>query len=277
MNLSKKTLLASVALLCSLTSLQAQSPWLNNSGPSYFSFEFSKPSFADGVDLNFFSGVYDLSGSVQMSKKSELIVDIPIAHFGLKDNDFDVDSETTIGNIYLGIRTGDRASAVRGEFGVLLPTASDKNQLASTIGVYTLPNQELGFAPNLWGLKAKIRAEDLINDNGLFYRGHGGLTYGNFSNDVSDLTILYLDYLAQIGVRSNGGFAGVLGLSGRTALNDDSKYDDDDSSSFLFGLGISYRTNNFEPGLTIKLPLDDPYKEAVDNVISVSFLFHLGE
>lgn len=271
---------ASVFILLTFSissNLLAQSPWLNNTGAGFFSFEFSRPKvpFFNGEE-SFFSASYDIAGGVTIGDQSELIIDLPIAHFNAKNSDFDFDPQTTIGNIYLGFRTGDRSNPVRGEFGVLLPTASDDNELATFIGALAMPNREEKFAADSWGLTAKLRGEDVINDDGLFYRANAGLLYGKVSSDDFDLSYLYLDFVGQIGIRSEGGFCGVFGISSRTGLNDDAKYSDDDSSSFIAGIGVSYRSNNFEPGLTVNLPLDDPFKDVIDNVISVSFLYHLN-
>lgn len=272
----KVTKLMAVALMATAlsTNLFAQSPWTNNTQGNFFSFEFSKGNFEGGNDgINFFTAVYGLSGGVELSDKSELIVDLPIAHYSPKDDDF-ADKENSVGNLYIGIRTGDRSNPVRGEFGVLLPTTSDDNLFANLVGSYSLPNREEKFASDIWGLSAKVRAEDIIDDNGLFYRVNGGLTYAKYSADDLDFNFLYLDYVGQIGIRSDSGVAGVIGFSGRTALNEDSKYSEDDSFSFVAGIGLSYRSNNFEPGITLNLPLDDPYKQVVDNVINFTFLFH---
>lgn len=274
----KVTKLMAMALMATAlsTNLCAQSPWTNNTQGKFFSFEFSRPSTSFFEDYDsFFSASYDLSLGLEVSENSELIIDLPIAHFNVNDSDLDFDAQTTIGNLYVGVRTGDRTKAVRGEFGALLPTAGDDNPYATFIGSLAYPNREEKYSPNLWGLLAKVRAEEVLNDKGLFYRLNGGLIYGNYSEDDFDATYLYLDYVGQIGVRSESGFSGVFGLSGRTALNEDSKYDEEDSSSFIAGIGVSYRSNNFEPGINLTLPLDDPFKEYIDNVINVSLLFHL--
>lgn len=277
MKLIKIFTLGISGVLVGMSTVYAQSPWLNNTGSGYFSFEFSKPKVPlfDGED-SFFSASYDLSAGVPLNDKSEIIIDLPIAHFNVKSSDFDFDPQTTIGNIYLGFRTGERSNPVRAEFGVLLPTASDDNELATLIGAIAMPNREEKFAADTWALTAKVRAEDIINDDGLFYRANGGLMYANYSLNDVDLTALYLDIVGQIGIRSENGFCGVFGINSRTGLNDDSKYSEDDSSSFIAGLGVSFRSDNIEPGLTINLPLDEPFKELVDNVISVSFLYHLN-
>ncbi|MEO9803612.1 MAG: hypothetical protein ABJF04_10215 [Reichenbachiella sp.] len=253
----------------------AQSPWLNNNKPGFVAFEFSKVSLKGDSDLGFLTGTYDLSGGFSIGEKSELIVDLPIAHFKATDDFFGSVSETTIGNLYLGLRTGDRSKRIRGEFGVYLPTTADDKLFASSIGAFSVPNREEKFFINVWGLAARAIAEKSINDAGAYYRFRGGLVYLRDSD--AELSALYLDYSGQIGVRTENGIGILAGISGRTGIGDDSKYAEDDSSSFLFALGLSYRTRNFEPGLTLNLPLDEPYKQLINNVINVSLLFHLGE
>lgn len=252
----------------------AQNPWLNNNKPGFISFEFSKPSINGGNDgLSFLTGVYDISGGFSIGDKSELIVDLPIASIKVNDDFFGSTSETAVGNIYLGWRTGDRDKNLRGEFGAYLPLADDEKILASSIGILSLPNREEKFFPNAWGLSAKAIAEKDLNDKGAYYRFRGGLLFLNDSE--AEISALYLDYSGQIGMRTDNGVGIFAGATGRTGLGDDSKYAEDDSSSFLFTFGLSYRSKNVEPSLTFNLPLDDTYKQLINNVISVSFLVHL--
>ncbi|WP_456459916.1 hypothetical protein [Reichenbachiella sp.] len=197
-----------------LSNLLAQSPWLNNTGAGFFSFEFSRPKvpFFNGEE-SFFSASYDIAGGVTIGDQSELIIDLPIAHFNAKNSDFDFDPQTTIGNIYLGFRTGDRSNPVRGEFGVLLPTASDDNELATFIGALAMPNREEKFAADSWGLTAKLRGEDIINDDGLFYRANAGLLYGQVSSDDFDLSICIWTLWVKLVLEVKEGFAEFLGLA----------------------------------------------------------------
>ncbi|MEP2024526.1 MAG: hypothetical protein ABJH98_19610 [Reichenbachiella sp.] len=254
--------------------LFAQSPWLNNTETDFFTFEFSKPNINGGNEgIGFFSAVYDLSGGFAISDKTEIIADLPISVFS-PSGDNDIESEVTLGNIYLGVRTGDRSKPVRGEFGFLIPSTSDENFNASAIGIFGLINREEKFSPNTWGLTGKVLVENDLNDKGLFYRLKGGLFYLN--NTDAEITGLYLDYLGQLGINTDEGLTASVGISGRTGLNDDSKYGEDDSSSFLFALSASYRSNNFEPGMSLHIPMDDPFKEIVNNIINVSLLFHLN-
>lgn len=275
MNFQKTKLAIIAGLLLISTHSWAQSPWINNNNPGFITFEFSKPSFGGNDGLSFFSAAYDLSGGFALGEKSELIFDLPIGYFKTSNDFFGVDSETSLGNLYVGVRTGDRSKNLRGEFGAYLPTSPDDKPLASLIGIYALPNREEKFAPNFWGLSAKAVTEKVINDKGAYYRFRGGLLYLN--NSDADITAMYLDYGGQVGLRADTGVGIFAAVSGRTGLGDDSKYAEDDSSSFLFALGLSYRSKNFEPGVTLNLPLDEPYKQLIDNVINVSFLFHLQE
>lgn len=272
MNFTKSTLLIAISVLVFTSDLFAQSSWLNNRQSNFFTFEFSKPSFNGGNDgVGFFSAAYDLSGGFALGEKADLIVDLPMAYFNDTEGLFD--SEFAFGNVYLGIRTGDRSNPVRGEFGVLLPTANDDKGLASLVGVSAMPNREEKMIPDIWGLTANAVVDKDFNSEGAYYRLKGGLFY--MKDTEIDLAAIYLDYMAQIGIRKEQGVGAFIGLSGRTGVNDDAKYEEDDASSFIASLGLSYKKNNFEPGLTMNLALDDPFKQLINNVINISLLYHL--
>ncbi|MEO9966073.1 MAG: hypothetical protein ABJF11_09810 [Reichenbachiella sp.] len=265
------------AVICiTLLSFQSfgQSPWLNNNNPGFFAFEFSKVKLSGGNDgLGFLTAVYDLSGGFSVGEKTELIVDLPISHFKASESSFP--SETTIGNLYVGIRTGDRSKPLRVEIGASLPTTAEDKLFASSFGTLALLNREEKFTPNTWGLNAKLTAEKPINDNGLYYRVRGGLLYWKLKD--FDVSLLHLDLMGQIGLRTSDGIGVLAAINSRVGLTEDSKFGEDDAASFLFALGASYRSKNFEPGLTLNVPLDDPYQDAVSNVFNVSLLFHLED
>lgn len=251
----------------------AQNIWLNDSA-DVFGFEFVKPSLKGSNDgTNFFTGAYNLSFGKSVNDKSQIRIELPIAHvkvdfFGQQD------SETTIGNLYFGYRTRKTTSNVFSEFGVVLPTASDDNFSAILYGVYADVNRNEMFAPDIIGITAKVNVENPINDKGLYYKIRGGLLF--LRDTEYDENFSFMDFSGQFGFNSTDNVNIIAGVSGRLGLNENTELDSNgDKSTLYFGAGISYHHNNIEPGVSLRVPIDNPVKDIVNNSVAISLLFHL--
>lgn len=275
MNLLKFVAILIISTSFLLTSkVHAQNIWLNDT-TDFFAFEFVTPSLEGGNDnFSFLSGSYNLSYGKRLNSKTRFIVELPIVYAKI-DAFGQSDSEFGIGNIYLGVRTGQNSNPLSGEFGVLLPTSSDDETTALGFGGFSDFNRSEAYIFDSWSLTAKLKYEKKINENGLYYKLRSGFL---FSRDTDiERSRYYLDLAAQIAYRSDDNLNFIAGLSGRFGLNDETELDSDgDKSSVFFGVGVSYRTKNFEPGLTMRIPVDDPVKDFISNSIAINLLFHLN-
>jgi len=248
----------------------SQNIWLNDTS-DFFAFEFVKPTFDGGNEgIKFFSAAYVFSFGKKLGNNTMLITELPIAYF---HGDFG-DSEFAVGNIYAGIRTSLGSPKSSGEFGVYFPTAPDDKPIASLMAIFSDPNRIESFAPETFGLTAKVKFEDDINDNGLYYKLRGGFLF--LTNTDNDFTGYFLDISGQFGYLSDK--VNILtGISARIGLNEDTELDaSGDKTSMFFGIALSYRSDNFEPGLSLRIPIDNPYKDVISNSFGISLLFHLN-
>lgn len=144
---------------------------------------------------------------------------------------------------------------------------------------YADVNRAEMFSPNIAGLTAKVNVENVINDEGLYYKIRGGLlflkeTKSRFIGPKRNF--FCMDFSSQVGFHSTDNLNLIAGVSGRLGLNENAKLDlEGDQSTLYFGFGTSYKSKSIESGISLGAPLDDPAKGIVNNSIALSLLFHL--
>jgi hypothetical protein len=268
MNKPKKLLF--VLFIFISTSTFAQNIWLNDS-TDVFGIEFVKPSFKSGNDrINFLAGAYNLSLVKSVSEKSQIRMELPVTHFS---GDFG-DSETSTGNFYLGYRNKNLSNGLNTEIGIIMPLVDEDKFDASSMGFFGDFNRIEMFSPNVVGLTVKVKKSDLINEKGLYYKVGGDLLF--LRETDFDENFFYLDFTGQIGYKSPDKINILAGISGRMGLNENTELDiDGDKSILFFGAGISYRNKNIEPGISLRIPIDKPVNDFINNSVAFSLLFHL--
>ncbi len=252
--------------------VSSQSIWLNDQN-GFFTLEYAKPSLKGESGIKFLSGTYDLSIGSRLGNKFMLIGDVPITHF---NSDY-TNSETSIGNIFIGGRIGDAEKPAKFEIGAFLPTGNGDNIYALSYGALSYPNRMEKFIPDTWTLSTRLRIDDTFNDPKFFYRFMTGVAFIFFDDSNTTDQVFFMDFAGQVGIRSEDNLTVRVGLDGRVGLNDSAKFNGDDATSILGGMGISYRVNNFEPGIELKFPLDKPYKDLIGNIFSLTLLYHFND
>lgn len=258
------------------TSLFAQNIWLSDTA-EYYGLEYTKASFKGPSDASFFSGVFHVYGAKRIGKNLLLNIDIPILN--LNDDD---DSETSFGNIHVGLKLGTKKPSTFGKIAAILPTVDEDKSSAIGRGFITDPIRIEVVMPWAWGLIAKINHEQKLNDKGLYVKVNGGLVFFRDTKSVSQFdepldNYLYADYKLQLGFRSTDNIKFLAAIEGRTGLNDEvSESFFGERSIFLADLGLSYKAMHLEPGLIVKMPLSDPFKDALSNTITFSLIYHFS-
>jgi hypothetical protein len=276
MTLSKKPIiyLATLLLFAFYTTSYSQSIWLNDKS-DFVALEFAKPKISGLEDVKIFSGSYNLSFGRHIGKKTMFLAEVPIAYF----NHDDIESDNSIGNIYVGLRLGKEQSNKSFDVGVILPTVSDSENLgfSGQYGVYSDLYRLESYAPDSWGLKFNYRSEKEFGEMGAYYKFRVGSLFLNVKDESrnENTSLLTLDYSGQVGIKVENGLNFMGGISGRAELTDEKLFGDRRNALFL-GLMISYRKNNFEPGISLRSPLDKSYNEVLENILAFSLLFHLG-
>ena len=258
------------------TSLFAQSIWLPDTA-EYIGLEFTKASFKGPSDASFFSGVFHVYGSKKIGKNLYLNVDVPILN--LNDED---DSESSFGNVQVGLKLGTKKPSTFGKIAGILPTVDEDKPSAIGRGFITDPLHLEVVMPWAWGLIAKMNHEQKLNNKGLYFKVNGGFVFFRDTKSGSQFdepleNYLFADYMLQLGFRSVDNIKFSAAVEGRTGINDVvSESFFGKRSAFMADLGISYKSKLIEPGILVKLPLSDPFKDALSNTITFSLIYHLG-
>ncbi|WP_422360899.1 hypothetical protein [Reichenbachiella sp.] len=275
MSSTKSIAVCLVAIFLS-SSLFAQNIWLADTA-EYIGLEYTKASFKGPSDASFFSGVFHVYGSKRIGRNLYLNVDVPILN--LNDDD---DSETSFGNVQVGLKLGTKKPSTYGKIAAILPTVDEDKPSAIGRGFLTDPLRIEVVMPWAWGLIAKINHEQKLNNKGLYFKVNGGFVFFRDTKSVSQFdepleNYLFADYMLQFGFLSTDNIKFSAAVEGRTGINDVvSEVFFGKRSAYMADLGVSYKGKHIEPGLLVKIPLSDPFKDALSNTVTFSLIYHFG-
>lgn len=259
--------------------LSAQPIWQVQKRGTAISVEFLKSYFVDS-NSSAATSVLFISGQHPLSQTLTIMVDIPFAHHGYKD-DFGLNrlqSSTVIGNPHLGVKIQKPASAFFAELGLRLPLSTDRDEFyetsrATEIGYFTDPDRFEALA--LYGLSGTGRLNYLRElPSGFRLHLRSGLSGGvSPDQDYGPAGFSTLDYGIQLGYRIeqvsiSGGVAGRYLLGGQTF-----------HMQRFGGLGrfvqqvavsASMSLGTVRPGIHFRLPIDNFLNDEIHFVLGLN-------
>ncbi|KPK82059.1 MAG: hypothetical protein AMS25_04050 [Gemmatimonas sp. SM23_52] len=260
-----------LACVMSPASVAAQSPWLVPRSDQAVHLEILKPSFDDGPDFTFTTLALFLSGRLAVGENVVLVAEVPFANVGVGDG-FE-ESESAVGNIYLGAEFRGTDSPVFGEFGVRLPTTKDADYFDDLFMLMDVVDRWEAFLHEIVSLHAGFNYR---------YSGPTGLDVGFriapvLWIDVGDALVDPVELFALYGAHVGYDAANLAlrgGFSGR-ALITEGDADLGERTLHQFVLAASYGLGRWWPGVQIHLPLDDDLTEVLDLVFGLSLTVQL--
>ncbi len=260
-----KTVMAGIFIGLLFSSISAQNFLLQTmpKNVSQLGLRFMRPNFEEDAELSLLSRTYDLYVNIPVSSKINLVGSLPFTTFAAKDED----SESGIGNIYVGFQTkpvpefGNKSSL---SMGVFLPTATDEAS-PMFLGIYS----------NYYEFQKYI--SDLVT------------VYGNYSyqKDQSSGPVFGVEIgpnlfiptkddgeaelFAHYGI--SGGFkitnvtlsAEIVGLA--LISEDVENFEDRFIHSLAFG--AQWTGNNIRPGVFYEIYLKEDLRDVVDGVLGI--------
>jgi hypothetical protein len=248
-----------------------QSIWTDQQVRNGLSLEILKPSFEESEGLTLATSVNYLSGRFGISEGSVIEAEIPISHWGYS-SDFGSDSQTSVGNPYLGLLFSGK-SVFLGRIGLRLPLASEDSYAATSMGVITDYDRLEAFLPNVvtvagsfgtqhgspgkfgfnWGLGpvVLISTEDVDEQVEVLTQYRLGATYGT---DVFSI---------------GGGFTGK-GLITEPDLSFDER------TVHQFTLVATAHFAGVHPGMYMRFPIDDDL-EALNFTLGLNVMIAIGK
>lgn len=254
-------------------SLPAQSIWLDRQHDKTIAVEVLIPNFSEENTTTSAWATF-LSLRAPLSKNLNLVGELPIAHNSFEFRFFGSrisESETAIGNPYLGLEIKGQDAPIFAEVGLRLPLAPEEN-VGVLGGLYSDVDRLEAFMPKMLPITAMLNFRQKTW-GGMFLRLRGGasllINTGAEENDFDD-TETFIGYSAQLGYESEpvsviGGFTGRANLT-----QEDANYGE--RSVHQLGFAASFGLGNVRPGVHLRLPLDEDLKDTVDFVLG----FHLG-
>lgn len=243
----------------------AQPIWFDRGQEKMVLLEIDKPDFGEGATTTFATVALLLTGRFPAASKIAVVGEIPFAHLGLESG-AEGEGHDAIGNPYLGIEIGGRDSRVLGEIGLRLPLASeDESENALFVGYFTeLIDRAEAFAPDAFPISGALNYVHRSPD-GLVLRLRGGSAAWIATGEREE-SELFLLYSAQAGFESQGARL-VGGLSGRILLSEEDA-DLGERTLQQFGGACSFRVGSVEPGVSVRIPLDEDLSDTVELVVA---------
>jgi len=226
-------------------------------------YKYQRPLFHHDVETNFLTGFHELSFALKSGDRLSIIGSLPLAHGGATD-----ESETMVGNIYMGALWGDKDLGGNTAFslGLYLPTAQFGNNTAAFTGILSEPSRFHLFLRDIMTL----HANGLLykrSSSGLYFRGEFGAEYSNYVGGGGSRGEMSLRYGAGIGYEEKGFSLGVelVGywlVTANVAQLSDGQFN-------VVSFGGEFRGSVFIPGLYYSIPLNDEFSDFVDSLLGI--------
>lgn len=260
-------------------SLTAQSIWADRSHNKTIALEILKPNLTGSFydNTTFPTSALFLSVRLPINNRLNFVGEFPLTHAGIdsRSNFFKIkESETGIGNPYIGLEIQGENGAFFTEIGARAPLAPESN-LGTTIGFLTdFVDRGEAFLPDILSV---IAVQNCLYraPTGFIMRLRGGPSFWIYtgSENTSEEVELFLLYSAQVGYESNS-FSLMGGLSGRMIVTE-SDLNIGERTLHQFGTFASLDLGRVRPGVQFRAPLDEGFKDFLDFAFGVNLALEL--
>jgi hypothetical protein len=270
-SLLKTPIYCAIIVLLAFSSLGAQSIWQDYTSREGLTIEFLKPNYEEEEDFSFLTSVTFLSGRFPIARNIIFSGELPFSYVNWDiPQGPDLGAEQTFGNPYFGIQLNLRQAPLFIELGARVPLAADiegENGDATLNGGLTeFVDRAEAFATDAVPITGFINYI-FSTRTGFSLRLRGGPAFWIASGDREE-SETFLLYSAQIfyetgTIRFGGGFSGRY----ITTL-EDADFGERSMHQLTFGLDIIL--GMLKPGVYIRIPLDEEYKEVIKTVFGIS-------
>ncbi len=250
-----------LAVIVSAQSFILQDPPVDK---TRFSFQYLRPDFKGDDSLSFFSGAYDLTVSIPVGSQLNIVGALPFATLGVED-----ETESGIGNIYLGLRHRLKSTAEKGlslSLGVFLPTMPEDKWSVFLMGVYSNYYEFQKYMPNVLTVYGNV-AYHHIKSEGLMLGMEIGPKLAIPTKDSEGDTELFLHYGLSAGFRT-GGVAFKAELAGIGIITEEAD-NFGDRFVHMLAFGVQWVRGSIRPGIFYKIYLKEELRDIVSGVIGI--------
>ncbi len=204
-------------------------------------------------------------------KGRRVLVELPLAFANTEYTD----TETTLGNPYLGYEIGSEDSPTFVDLGIRIPVIGKKNYTAKQIGLFSDFNQRMGAfeRDSIW-LKGGVNYRAISGTN-FGVRGRVGiLTWIPTKNTEYLDTELMMQFSLQMS--KSLGAVSIWSAFGGNYWFSEKNVDFKDRLMSNLGIGASFNLGAIQPGICFSVPLDENTKEIMNSVVGIQVAFLLG-
>lgn len=233
--------------------------------------ELMIPSFDDFLGTEFPSSAISIYGRALIGDAVSLKVSLPISHLSVDEGE----SETDIGNVYLGFEFYDLSSGLNIDLGLRIPTAPDDG--SGLLTGFLLENYNLGiYMPETFSLSSNLKYRQQ-SETGLVVKTGGGpdlLIPTNNGEFLDRKTELLLNYYGQVlygtdNFSIGGGIAGLLFVTEENLSFGDRTLHD-------LGIMGSYSFDSAKLDAYIRFPIgEDEFDDILDFVLGLNLTLSL--
>ena len=257
------------------TLVGGQSLWLNPDRANSISAEVLKVGVPTNTNFTFVTtGAWTINCQVAITHSVLVVGELPLTMVEEKNEATPSDSESVIGNPYLGVKLTLRKKTIALEFGIRPPITEHDKPAAVYYGLLSDLDRFGAYRPDTLTIKARFEYISRSMD-GFFIRGRCGPTVviPTGDGDANALDVLF-GVGTRFGLQADevriwGGANTLAGLT-------DFRVVGRDRLAIEIGFGASLVMSSVELGLLLRLPLTNDYRKLVSNVIGFTFTLHAG-
>jgi hypothetical protein len=229
------------------------------------SVEILKPEMEGFLGYSFISSALFLSYRMPISENILFISEFPFAYAHVEYSDFPYfefeETDTKIGNPYLGIELQNMGNSFFSELGIRIPFISQDN-FATLVGYSSDFDREEAFLSDIVLIEGMVNYHKIFPSNLLIRIRVGPAFWINIdSNSYRDESELILKYSIQEGYVSEK-FSIVAGLTGMM-LTTEGDLDIGERTFHQVGMSTNFGIGKIYPGIQFRLPLEDTVTDFV--------------
>lgn len=230
-----------------------------------------KPMAIDGVEVletSFPTTTWFFGGRLPVDARWSVVADVPVAHARVSFAGAPEESNTVMGNPWVGVELVERGLTL--EAGLRLPlTTADEESFADVVAF--LADFQRGEAFMEDALPASVAASyEHGLANGMTLRGRAGIVglfYTGDLDDVDDEALVDYGVLATYPVERARFGLGFYGRWWATDLYEDAGFSD--NSVHHAALSADYGFRRVRPGVSVRLPVDGQYDEVLGSTVGL--------
>ena len=255
-----------VILMLMRSTTYGQSIWLSRPEKGSIDIEFLRPNFKNENATKLTNSSMFITGRF-VSSRITVVAELPVARGDVAGGG----SETAVGNPYVGLEFYNPDGPWMFEVGGRIPVMSEDKTAAQVVGMHADFDRFEAFLSDVVTLTSKL-GYFRKNDANMLLRLRAGPTF--FAETKGDKeTDWFLDYLGQVGYDGPQLYL-LAGVSGRYFLSAETGSFEERSVHQAVG-SLGFKFGSVQPGVHVKLPLDEDLKESLDAVIGVNVGFVL--